>query len=35
MASNEKCEKVCWWTKAGSVIDYLIPLSPSKNKKED
>jgi hypothetical protein len=34
MAKIERCEKVCWWTKAGSVIDYLIPLSPDKKKKD-
>ena len=40
MAKQGKCEKVCWWTKAGNIIDYVIPFTPSKfatikDKKED
>jgi len=37
MASKENCEKKCWWTRAGSCLDYILPFCPethkTKNKK--
>lgn len=33
MAKKETCEKVCWWTKTGDLLDVILPFSPNKNKK--
>ena len=34
MAKPDKSVKVCWWTKAGNIMDYVLPLTPKEIKKE-
>jgi hypothetical protein len=34
MAKKEDCDKVCWWTRLGTVLDCVIPLCPKEKKKD-
>ena len=29
MEKADKCEKTCWWTKAGNCLDYILPFNPN------
>jgi len=33
MEKKENCNKVCWYTRIGDILDCCIPLTP-KNKKD-